>query len=233
MTKHAPDLRDIVVFGSICSVYRIQARTRSRSARKSARSSGKATRPRAFPSSFIRRTRSRSRSMRATSKRSAQSRTVSCSARSSTKTERWWSQQQQQQRAKRRRPLTKTHHRRYAAARRKQNRGRARRNQARTGGRRSGGVTSRRQRGGSCVRVRSQELRGSATQHQTRRLRTGHARRAPSPRRQRRVIKRPPGSNTLHTKWVFKTKTDAHGEIERLKARLVACGNEQVFGVDY
>ena len=48
-----------------------------------------------------------------------------------------------------------------------------------------------------------------------------------------RLIKRPPGSNTLHTKWVFKTKTDAHGEIERLKARLVACGNEQVVGVDY
>ena len=26
---------------------------------------------------------------------------------------------------------------------------------------------------------------------------------------------------------------DAHGELERLKARLVTCGNEQVFGVDY
>uniref|UniRef100_A0AAV1VA15 Reverse transcriptase Ty1/copia-type domain-containing protein n=1 Tax=Peronospora matthiolae TaxID=2874970 RepID=A0AAV1VA15_9STRA len=47
------------------------------------------------------------------------------------------------------------------------------------------------------------------------------------------IVQATPGSNTLHTKWVFKTKTDAHGEIERLKARLVACGNEQVFGVDY
>ena len=34
---------------------------------------------------------------------------------------------------------------------------------------------------------------------------------------------------------VFKTKTDADGGIERLKARLVACGNEneQLFGVEY
>uniref|UniRef100_A0AAV1TTK9 Reverse transcriptase Ty1/copia-type domain-containing protein n=1 Tax=Peronospora matthiolae TaxID=2874970 RepID=A0AAV1TTK9_9STRA len=29
------------------------------------------------------------------------------------------------------------------------------------------------------------------------------------------------------------TKTDAQGDLERLKARLVACGNEQVLGVDY
>ena len=40
-------------------------------------------------------------------------------------------------------------------------------------------------------------------------------------------------SHVLHTKWVFKTKTDADGAIERFKARLVACGNEQLFGVDY
>uniref|UniRef100_A0AAV1UKL9 Reverse transcriptase Ty1/copia-type domain-containing protein n=1 Tax=Peronospora matthiolae TaxID=2874970 RepID=A0AAV1UKL9_9STRA len=32
---------------------------------------------------------------------------------------------------------------------------------------------------------------------------------------------------------VYKTKTDAQGDHERLKARLVACGNEQVLGVDY
>ncbi|CAI5711699.1 unnamed protein product [Peronospora destructor] len=43
----------------------------------------------------------------------------------------------------------------------------------------------------------------------------------------------PRGSHVLHTKWVFKTKRDSDGEIERYKARLVTCGNEQVFGVDY
>ncbi|KAE8996647.1 hypothetical protein PF005_g23509 [Phytophthora fragariae] len=37
----------------------------------------------------------------------------------------------------------------------------------------------------------------------------------------------------LHTKWVFKTKTDANGNVERYKARLIACGNEQVHGVNY
>uniref|UniRef100_A0AAV1UY47 Retroviral polymerase SH3-like domain-containing protein n=1 Tax=Peronospora matthiolae TaxID=2874970 RepID=A0AAV1UY47_9STRA len=46
-----------------------------------------------------------------------------------------------------------------------------------------------------------------------------------------RLIKRPPGSNTLHTKWAFKTKTDAHGEIERLKARLVTLAHAATWGV--
>lgn len=48
-----------------------------------------------------------------------------------------------------------------------------------------------------------------------------------------RFIKRPSSSNTPHTKWVFKTKSTADGDVERLKARLVACGNEQVFGFNY
>ena len=30
-----------------------------------------------------------------------------------------------------------------------------------------------------------------------------------------------------------KTKTTAEGELEKLKARLVDCGNEEVLGVDY
>nr|CCA20623.1 hypothetical protein PITG_05283 [Albugo laibachii Nc14] len=43
----------------------------------------------------------------------------------------------------------------------------------------------------------------------------------------------PTGSHVLHNNWVFKTETDANGDIERYKARLVACVNEQLFGVDY
>lgn len=49
----------------------------------------------------------------------------------------------------------------------------------------------------------------------------------------RTIVKRAPGMHALHTKWVYKTKTSAQGDLERLKARLVACGNEQMLGVDY
>ena len=42
-----------------------------------------------------------------------------------------------------------------------------------------------------------------------------------------------PGKNDLYTNWVYKTKTDARGNFERPKARLVACGNMWVLGVDY
>ena len=48
-----------------------------------------------------------------------------------------------------------------------------------------------------------------------------------------KVVKAPKDIRALHSKWVFKTKRDAEGGIERWKARLVACGNEQVFGVNY
>ena len=48
-----------------------------------------------------------------------------------------------------------------------------------------------------------------------------------------RVAKRSPILHALHFKWVFKTKTGADGELKRYKARLVACGNEQVFRVNY
>ena len=41
------------------------------------------------------------------------------------------------------------------------------------------------------------------------------------------------GSNVLHTNWVYKTKATADGDVERLKARLVACDDEQAFGNDY
>uniref|UniRef100_H3GKF0 Integrase catalytic domain-containing protein n=1 Tax=Phytophthora ramorum TaxID=164328 RepID=H3GKF0_PHYRM len=47
------------------------------------------------------------------------------------------------------------------------------------------------------------------------------------------VVKMPRGVRVLHTKWVFKAKLDEGGLLERLKARLVAHGNEQEFGVNY
>ena len=47
------------------------------------------------------------------------------------------------------------------------------------------------------------------------------------------VVVPPNNSHVLHTKWVYKTKTDAGGAIKRFKARLVAYGNEKVYGVDY
>ena len=46
------------------------------------------------------------------------------------------------------------------------------------------------------------------------------------------VVNRAPGKNSLHT-WVYKTKTDARDNLERLKAHLAAYGNEKVLGVNY
>ena len=37
----------------------------------------------------------------------------------------------------------------------------------------------------------------------------------------------------LHTKWVYKKKHTSDGGVERYKARLVACGNEQMLGVNF
>lgn len=47
------------------------------------------------------------------------------------------------------------------------------------------------------------------------------------------VIKRFRDSNVLHSKWGFKTKTDAEGQVECFEDRIVFCGNEQKIGVDY
>ncbi|OWZ18541.1 Pol Polyprotein [Phytophthora megakarya] len=47
------------------------------------------------------------------------------------------------------------------------------------------------------------------------------------------VVVKPRDCKFLHTKWVYKTKTHADGTVERRKGRLVAYGNEQVYGVDY
>jgi hypothetical protein len=47
------------------------------------------------------------------------------------------------------------------------------------------------------------------------------------------AVPKPKGVKILHSKWVFKTKVDSEGKFERYKARLVACGNEQVYGESY
>jgi Reverse transcriptase (RNA-dependent DNA polymerase)/gag-polypeptide of LTR copia-type len=45
--------------------------------------------------------------------------------------------------------------------------------------------------------------------------------------------KAPRGANLVSTKWVFTTKTNADGSLERFKARLVARGFSQIHGEDY
>jgi hypothetical protein len=43
----------------------------------------------------------------------------------------------------------------------------------------------------------------------------------------------PEGHSAIGVKWIFKTKRNAEGEIEKHKARLVAKGYKQQYGVDY
>ncbi len=51
--------------------------------------------------------------------------------------------------------------------------------------------------------------------------------------RGKRPISPPPGKRPLHNKWVFVKKKNSEGEVERYEGRLVVCGNEQRYGIDY
>ena len=48
-----------------------------------------------------------------------------------------------------------------------------------------------------------------------------------------RLVKRPPDTNIVDSKWVLKIKKNAAGEIDKYKAQLVARGFTQIYGVDY
>ena len=47
------------------------------------------------------------------------------------------------------------------------------------------------------------------------------------------LVELPEGCKRVGCKWVFKTKRDSHGNLERYKARLVAKGFTQKDGIDY
>lgn len=47
------------------------------------------------------------------------------------------------------------------------------------------------------------------------------------------LVPRPPGVNIVGSKWVFKLKQHSNGSIDKHKARLIARGFSQQFGVDY
>ncbi len=48
-----------------------------------------------------------------------------------------------------------------------------------------------------------------------------------------KMVLRLPGKNIVGSKWVFKIKRKADGSIDKYKARVIACGFTQIFGVDY